>query len=156
APWIFGDKHRNFYVEPIFLGPNQTQIDVSQQLKNAIAQFEHVGSPANTTPAAIAMQHDPFKVRWYAFYHPLVCEFRIALLSGGIQLLTSRETQFRKTAFNFDTTYKPRDILLPGRSAKDGGLREDVDFTPRGAYSLYNWELFYHAPFLIATRLSKN
>jgi hypothetical protein len=29
----------------------------------------------------------------------------------------------------------------------------DVDFRPQGAYSLYNWELFFHAPMLIAARL---
>jgi hypothetical protein len=34
--------------------------------------------------------------------------------------------------------------------------QEDVDFTPAGAYSLYNWELFFHIPLLIATRLTAN
>lgn len=34
--------------------------------------------------------------------------------------------------------------------------RELVDFTPDGAYSPYNWELFFHAPLLIADSLSKN
>ena len=33
--------------------------------------------------------------------------------------------------------------------------REDVDFRPNGAYSVYNWELFFHAPLLIADRLRK-
>jgi hypothetical protein len=33
---------------------------------------------------------------------------------------------------------------------------EDIDFTPTGAYSVYNWELFFHAPMLIATTLSQN
>ena len=31
-----------------------------------------------------------------------------------------------------------------------------MDFTPDGAYSPYNWELFFHAPLLIANSLSKN
>jgi hypothetical protein len=31
-----------------------------------------------------------------------------------------------------------------------------VDFSLAGAYSLYNWELFFHAPMLLANRLSKN
>jgi GH18 family chitinase len=34
--------------------------------------------------------------------------------------------------------------------------RENVDFTPAGAYSIYNWELFFHIPLLIATQLSAN
>lgn len=33
---------------------------------------------------------------------------------------------------------------------------ENVDFELGGAYSSYNWELFFHTPFLIAIRLSKN
>lgn len=32
----------------------------------------------------------------------------------------------------------------------------DLDFTSSGAYSVYNWELFFHVPFTIAVHLSKN
>ena len=31
-----------------------------------------------------------------------------------------------------------------------------MEFRPDGAYTLYNWELFFHIPLLIATRLSSN
>lgn len=33
--------------------------------------------------------------------------------------------------------------------------RDDFDFSPGGAYSVYNWELFVHAPLLIAERLRR-
>ena len=33
---------------------------------------------------------------------------------------------------------------------------EQVDFNYGGMYSIYNWELFFHIPLLIATRLSQN
>jgi Tc toxin complex TcA C-terminal TcB-binding domain len=33
---------------------------------------------------------------------------------------------------------------------------KDLDFTPSGAYSVYNWELFFHVPMTIAIHLSKN
>src|SRR5256885_4524669 len=33
---------------------------------------------------------------------------------------------------------------------------EEVDFSVSGAYSLYNWELFYHAPMFVATQLMRN
>ena len=33
---------------------------------------------------------------------------------------------------------------------------KDLDFTLDGAYSIYNWELFFHAPLLIAIHLSEN
>lgn len=32
----------------------------------------------------------------------------------------------------------------------------DLDFTSSGAYSVYNWELFYHVPLAVAIHLSKN
>jgi hypothetical protein len=33
---------------------------------------------------------------------------------------------------------------------------KDLDFTSGGAYSVYNWELFFHVPITIAIHLSKN
>ncbi len=33
---------------------------------------------------------------------------------------------------------------------------ETMDFSPNAAYSIYNWEVFFHIPFLIATQLSQN
>lgn len=33
---------------------------------------------------------------------------------------------------------------------------KDLDFSTSGAYSIYNWELFFHAPLLIAIHLSQN
>jgi Tc toxin complex TcA C-terminal TcB-binding domain len=33
---------------------------------------------------------------------------------------------------------------------------KNIDFSYNGAYSLYNWELFFHAPLLIAVHLSQN
>ena len=36
------------------------------------------------------------------------------------------------------------------------GPVKDIDFTYDGAYSIYNWELFFHAPLLIAIHLSQN
>jgi len=33
---------------------------------------------------------------------------------------------------------------------------KDLDFTYDGAYAIYNWELFFHAPLLIAVHLSQN
>ena len=33
---------------------------------------------------------------------------------------------------------------------------KNIDFTYNGAYSIYNWELFFHVPLLIAIHLSQN
>jgi GH18 family chitinase len=49
-------------------------------------------------------------------------------------------------AYQPDTTY-----VLP-----ETFPRENVDFRLAGAYSIYNWELFFHIPLFVATQLSQN
>ncbi|MBL8425766.1 MAG: peptidoglycan-binding protein [Candidatus Accumulibacter phosphatis] len=67
----------------------------------------------------------------------------------------------------FWADYSPnRDVVenvadLPGGLIAVGAIRnlqprDDFDFSFGGAYTIYNWELFFHAPFLIAKRLSAN
>lgn len=51
----------------------------------------------------------------------------------------------------FEASYNPNSrLVLKPYPAKD------LDFSSAGAYSVYNWELFYHVPFTIAIQLSKN
>ncbi|MDI3290949.1 neuraminidase-like domain-containing protein [Polyangium sp. 15x6] len=93
--------------------------------------------------------------RFHTFYHPYVCEFVRRLERGGIDGLlrsdTSSSTPLQHTWNEyFDDAYGP--TLLVGKPFPI----EDVDFSFGGAYSQYNWELFFHAPFLVATRLSTN
>lgn len=50
----------------------------------------------------------------------------------------------------FDSTYDPTskvDTPYP---------KDDIDFSFGGGYSIYNWELFFHAPLMIACELTKN
>lgn len=51
--------------------------------------------------------------------------------------------------FYFANAYQPQHV-------DDPYPRQDVDFSYGGAYSLYNWEIFFHTPLLLATRLSQN
>lgn len=46
----------------------------------------------------------------------------------------------------------PRDISRE----RDAYPKEEVDFSPDGSYASYNWEIFFHAPLLIANSLSRN
>lgn len=92
-----------------------------------------------------------------SFYHPFVCDF-LKLVHDplqGIAGLMRRETQLKDSGFSFERSYQPTywviDPLDPSRYPK-----ETVDFSPDGAYAPYNWELFFHAPLLIAGALSKN
>lgn len=107
-------------------------------------------------PAYVGLRelHYQFLAHW----HPHVCEFLRRLNSAGIAALLDIDTQrLSNDSFTpltglktrFRTEYAPTTFV-----ARPYPL-EDVDFR-NGAYSLYNWELFFHAPLLIAQRLSKN
>lgn len=67
----------------------------------------------------------------HTFFHPQTCEFTKELMSQGLRGL-------------FDP--KLQGVLDPYR----------VDYEPEGAYSLYNWELFFYIPLLIAVRFNQN
>lgn len=110
------------------------------------------------------------KLTFKPFFHAYVCTFIKALNNGGLRGLLTLENQlFSDTRFvftpggiggqpipigitnTFKERYRPNtwSVLSPYPT-------EDVDFSPGGAYSLYNWELFFHVPMLVANRLSKN
>ena len=44
----------------------------------------------------------------------------------------------------------------PTINVDDPYPRHDIDFSHGGAYSLYNWEIFFHSSILLAETLSKN
>jgi hypothetical protein len=103
------------------------------------------------------------------FYHPFVCDFAKLIHNPlqGVPGLMKRETQLMKNSgFSFKRIYQPHwpwvvdpsseDPKLPEWAVRPGYPREVVDFSPDGAYSCYNWELFFHAPLFIANALSKN
>src|SRR5215213_241088 len=91
------------------------------------------------------------------FYHPFVCDFAKLVYNPlkGIPALMSRETQLQDSGFSFRQSYVPTPSVVDPPTEKYYP-KEIVDFSPDGAYSSYNWELFFHAPLLIANALSKN
>lgn len=98
-------------------------------------------------------------------YHPLICKLRKALYKNGVSELMKRETQLTCTDFDFKAYYMPNPYVVtkkPYIAFKDNAIKtylypiEDIDFSIDDSYSCYNWELFFHVPFLIATRLTKN
>ena len=114
------------------------------------------------------------KYKFQTFYHPQNGEFIKQLNQDGIegllnpensnyllrrQLLSGNHRYFDETnpVNTFADNYGPSDTVAKPYPS------EIIDFFPLwginptgGAYSLYNWELFFHAPLLIADRLMKN
>lgn len=109
--------------------------------------------------------HQVSSFRFFIHYHPFVELFIKELNIWGIKGLLNRQIQVNPSSipaspplFNF-TDYKPTSNVVKTYKQVDGSLTypvEDVDFSYLGAYAPYNWELFFHVPFLIANKLSTN
>ncbi len=103
--------------------------------------------------------YDPFyraEYTFWPFYHPFVWLFVGQLNIGGVGKLYAQQLQLDPAAvagvtpFDFEEYYEPTGCVLRPYP------EEAIDFAPDAGYALYNWELFFHAPFLIANALSTN
>lgn len=103
----------------------------------------------------------PFQARYafHRFYHPYTRLFWHQLAGGGFSALYDRNLQLNPDqvdpshgdVFSFQNTYQP---VVPRVSW--GEDNEILDFDPGAAYSVYNWELFFHTPFYVAQLLTQN
>jgi hypothetical protein len=129
--FFYQDPDRAFHVVP----SREWRVDGS---------FTTVEPSVAATPYRLRFRFDPF-------YHAFTGFFLATLATGGLKAFYKRSTQLSPpSSFNFITTYQPAPLTLPQHNT------DIVDFSYAGAYSSYNWELFFHAPFLIAMRLAEN
>lgn len=104
---------------------------------------------------------------FHTFYHPHASDYITNLNKGGVAGLMVSDTMINSdsgTTFvdNYDPNFThnfvkkapPTDEYVAGEAYTY--YKENVCFDVFGANSAYNWELFFHAPLYIATRLSKN
>jgi peptidoglycan hydrolase-like protein with peptidoglycan-binding domain/5-hydroxyisourate hydrolase-like protein (transthyretin family) len=97
------------------------------------------------------------KYVFYPFYHPYTDMFIRELNRSGLDGFFKRNIQENPQQFypqnNFSfSAYAPVSPNEPHKTAE----KDIVDFTLGGAYSIYNWEAFFHAPLLIANLLNQN
>jgi Tc toxin complex TcA C-terminal TcB-binding domain/Neuraminidase-like domain/Putative peptidoglycan binding domain len=88
-------------------------------------------------------------LRFYTLQHPWVCDYIEELRRGGLDdmlRLANQTLSDDKPGNSFGQRYQPTSLVAWPRP------RFDVDFEPDGAYSSYNWELFFHTFMLIAER----
>jgi hypothetical protein len=126
--------------------------------------------------------HRENRFLFQTFYHPYVCAFVRELNRNGVDGLLQRRMQTHPHEFallapnlqplpplDFKAEYEPHKVSNPivmepypvegivyDPNAPNGHKIVGLDFNEDGAYALYNWELFFHAPLMIADRLSKN
>lgn len=157
---------------------NDAELNVSFPIVQADVALASGGTLPNGGPTTVSLLFTPFvsllisppsenRYRFFTFYHPYVSAFTHQLNRDGVDGLLQRDVQLTPqrflprtasgavaTPFVFQNTYQPDRVERPIVDSQYP--KEDVDFDYDGAYSLYNWELFVHAPLLIADRLSKN
>jgi hypothetical protein len=101
---------------------------------------------------------------FYPFYHPYTSLFLKQLNRFGIEGLLSPDnytadgkellhqaTPGHKTNQYFKERYDPNTAEVNWSN-----MREEIDFRHGNAFATYNWELFYHIPLFIATRLTQD
>lgn len=115
---------------------------------------------------------DVIGLEFHTSHHPFSSTFVTRLNQGGIPALMGSDTENSEAIKSdegdtFKNTYNPNfnnglvqpslDDLRTNDTYKGRTYyKENVCFDVYGVNSLYNWELFFHAPLYIATRLSKN
>ena len=102
------------------------------------------------------------------FYHPYARTFLRELEIGGVPQLMARNLQVNPHTFSgwapldFSATYTPNQQYVaqpyPGAPGASDPGESALDFAvgSSGAYSLYNWELFYHVPMFVVSLLLQN
>ena len=186
APWFLALEDKKFFVLPTVLLSNKVlyhkdftkanallsqAAKLRAQRKDGTISQQFFDAEMNSLQANIAALKDPnyaeaiylqflFMYHFRSFYHPLTCHFAKEINSGGISSLLNRSTQLSEKSFDFKAAYVPNESTATQLgffyTPESGYPKEDVDFNVDGAYSSYNWELFFHAPMLIAQRLTKN
>ena len=83
-------------------------------------------------------------------YHPWTEELIRTLNTDGLPALLDAKWQSTLV-----TTLTPG-FYTPGAAFTGAFPKDVIDVSDDGPYAIYNWELFFHAPLLIAVHLSKN
>ncbi len=100
------------------------------------------------------------------FYHPFVCKVMAQLRQFGLDGLFHPPRRSDGTVSDLARQLKENIIFerdcdeselcgsyCPTKLVLDPLPQENFDFLESGAYSVYNWEVFFHAPMLIVDRL---
>ncbi|HEY0609790.1 MAG TPA: hypothetical protein VGD35_09045, partial [Chitinophaga sp.] len=110
--------------------------------------------------------------RFYPHFHPYVRPLMSRLFRQSVAGLQAADTEYVKKEDGSyellpDGKRKPvlyadifssaaADPYAPSDMVRQPYPVKDLDFTYNGAYSVYNWEVFFHVPLTVAIQLSKN
>jgi len=104
--------------------------------------------------SGIRQAGDPFpamnRFRFNTFYHPQVPSLIASLNRSGVPGLLTLANQSQADTIKFATTYSPTGIVDTKYPVSN------MQFAFSDPYSMYNWEVFFHAPMMIAQGLTQN
>jgi hypothetical protein len=164
-------------VDPrIFVPPQELVFDSADPFFVADPQRTYLVQPEYFTISSSPMEltNNAYVKQWAtrftfeSFYHPYARTFLRELEIGGVSQLMTRNLQVNVQAvrgltptFDFKSIYNPTLLVqtpYPGATGASDPGETNLDFTigSAGAYSLYNWEVFYHVPMFIASLLMQN
>lgn len=142
---------------------------VDAELVHVRPKHGAAGVITTTETKHIIIQEREVSYRFDPHAHPFVRDLIHRLIERAVPGLQAADTDYeRKPDGSFvtlpDGRRKPvlyADYFSPTRYNPSALVREprpvkDLDFTSGGAYAVYNWELFFHVPLMIAVHLSKN
>ncbi|MCK5367073.1 MAG: hypothetical protein KAQ62_00930, partial [Cyclobacteriaceae bacterium] len=134
---------------PLFYQDNQRAFFIKPEWETRLDNYGRILSTAR-------------KYRFLPFYHPYTMLFIRELNRDGIDGLLNRKIQTRpgsyapKNNFNFNSYSPASPVIVGGDGPAAQKYKDIVDFSFGGANSIYNWELFFHAPLMMACRLMQN
>ena len=137
----------------------------TDRLSGTETMLRDVDYALRTVAYAAPVNAYPGTYKFWNFYHPFLCSFIKEVRRDGVFSLLNPSSDEDASAFplfrqqiggedigneDFATTFSPTDAVVTPYPV------EDVDFSQEGAYSQYNWEIFFHGPFFVAQRLIEN
>jgi hypothetical protein len=127
------------------------------------------GVVTTTETKHIIIQEREVAYRFELHAHPFVRELFQRLIQKAIRGLQEADTDYQKNPDGSAATLpdgrrKPvlyAELFSAARYSPSGLVQgpypvKDLDFSSGGAYAVYNWELFFHVPLMVAMHLSKN
>lgn len=155
-PWLAG--RAGIAVAELRTTAGLTTADGAKAI-NSLSLDSQIFTQAVFRPDRVPIRVLPAEFRFETFFHPYSAEFQKRLNSYGLTRLLNIDSQRPSTSqqpkglpklTSFEEAYNP------SGSVRTPWPNHNVDFTFSGAYSLYNWEIFFHVPLFLATRLSQN
>lgn len=169
SEFLFEDKKNTFFVrwEPTsqLMVATDRVFSLDRIDHGTVAEYAGAYYPANLVAeinlpvnsfsgTTFATLYQPYAYRFHTFYHAQIHSFIKALNKDGIPGLLRIDQQRQDDTMNFGPymsgNYQPTDLV------HNNYPRNNVQFDFSDAYSIYNWEIFFHAPMMIAQRLSDN